>query len=255
LIITEGVVITLLLLSIFRRRRLEESLRKAEQAAREFGERVIRAQEEERARLARELHDDITQRLARLAMDVEIALKGRHHGHNGHNEKPAASFKTVRDGIVQLSEDVHSLAYQLHPSFLDDLGLPDALRAECDRFSREESIPVLVSIATIPPDVSREVGLCLFRITQEALRNVARHSRASEASVSLHLIDEGLQLVVSDSGVGFGPGNGQYQKHLGFVGMRERAQLLDGEVDIVSNPGHGTSVVAWVPLKKEVNKP
>jgi PAS domain S-box-containing protein len=217
--------------------------KQAEQTARELSGRLISAQEVERARLARELHDDITQRLACLAIDagrVEAARDGVERGR---------TMRDVRDGLVRLSEDVHSLSYKLHPALLEDLGLPDALKAECERFARQESIPVEVKLEPIQAAVPRDAGLCLFRVTQEALRNVARHAQARSAAVSLRRLDGGLQLAVMDSGVGFDPVRPRQRASLGLASMRERVRLLGGELDVESTPGHGTSIVAWVPVK------
>ena len=235
-----GLIITLL---INRARR-----RVAETAARDFSGRLIRAHEEERGRLARDLHDDVTQRLARLAIDaaqVERLPPG-----------PIASetMSGMRDGLVRLSEDIHALSYRLHPSTLEDLGLVAALNAECERFARQEAIPVEVKLCEIPASVSSETALCLFRIAQEALRNVQRHAKARAVDVSLHRLDGGLQLAVRDDGVGFARARDSRHRsedpHLGLASMRERVQLLGGTIDIDSAPGHGTTILAWVPLQE-----
>jgi len=218
----------------------------AENIAREFGGRLLQAQEAERARLARELHDDITQRLARLAIDAGQIESGR----DGAGRSGTA--REVRDGLVRLGEDVHSLSYRLHPALLEDLGLPDALRAECDRFSRQEAIPVELKIEGDSKRIPKDTGLCLFRVTQEALRNVIRHSRARAAVVSLRPLEGGWQLAVTDSGVGFDLSLQRQRPSLGLASMRERVRLAGGELDIESAPGHGTTVVAWVPLKAEI---
>jgi len=217
----------------------------AERTARELSGRLITAQEMERARLARELHDDITQRLARLAIDAGRAEFG--HEGNGRNE----AWRDVRDGLVRLSEDVHSLSYQLHPALLEDLGLAEALRAECERFSRQESLALEVKLEPIAGDIPKDTGLCLFRVTQEALRNVARHARAQEAAVALRPFEGGLQLAVTDTGIGFDARQQRHRPSLGLASMRERVLLLGGELDIDSTPDRGTSIVAWVPLNGE----
>jgi signal transduction histidine kinase len=225
-------------LLVHRRKRL-----RAEAAAREFGGRLIRAQEEERARLARELHDDITQRLAVLAIDA-----GRMERANG-DSVPTDTMRGIREGLVRLSEDVHSLSYKLHPSLLEDLGLPAAIRAECESFAQQESVRCDVKVSQLPEAPPRDTALGLFRVTQEALRNVARHARASAVEVTLRPLDGGWQLAVRDNGVGFDPSLKRERTSIGLLGMMERAQLLGGELDIESAPGHGTTVVAWVPLK------
>lgn len=217
---------------------------RAESAAQKLSQRLICAHEEERARLARELHDDITQRLARLAIDA------------GRVERTVAppqvteTMREVREGLVRLSEDVHSLSYRLHSSLLEDLGLAEALKAECERFSRQESVFAEVKLRELPPTLPGDASLGLFRIAQEALRNVARHARARNVEVTLRLLDDGLQLAVRDDGSGFDLSRKPDHTSLGLASMRERVALLGGELDIESAPGHGTTVVAWVPLKK-----
>jgi len=216
--------------------------RKAEGVAREFSGRLIRAQEEERARLARELHDDITQRLARLAIDTGRAER------EGAGRAIGETMRLVREGLVKLSEDVHSLSYRLHPSLLDDLGLGEALKAECDRVSRPGTCPATLVLRNVPASVPRDVALCLFRVTQEALRNTSRHAQATSVEVTLRELDGGLQLAVHDNGVGFDPVAARERHSLGLASMRERLRLLGGVLDIESAGGQGTTVVAWVPL-------
>ncbi|HVO25619.1 MAG TPA: ATP-binding protein, partial [Candidatus Margulisiibacteriota bacterium] len=219
--------------------------RVAEATARGFHGRLLRAHEEERARLARELHDDVTQRLARLAIDagqVERAPSAA-----TVNETMAG----VRAGLVRLSEDIHALSYRLHPSILEDLGLVAALKAECERFAQQESILVDVKVGEMPASVPRQTALCVFRIAQEALRNAGRHSQARTVDVSLRSLDGGVQLALRDDGVGFDPAREKGGPHLGLASMHERVQLLGGDLDIESVPGQGTTVLAWVPLREE----
>jgi signal transduction histidine kinase len=214
---------------------------RAETAARVFHGELIRAHEDERARLARELHDDVTQRLALLAIDAaQVGCLP---------SAPAVSERMdgIREGLVRLSEDIHDLSYQLHPSILEDLGLAAALKAECERFTRQESIPVDLKIGEIPESPSGETALCLFRVTQEALRNVRRHAKARTVEVSLLSLDGGLQLALRDDGVGFDPARQRETPHLGLASMHERVQLLAGKLDIETTAGRGTTILAWVP--------
>jgi len=223
--------------------------RRSESAAQELSGRIISAQEDERARLARELHDDVTQRLAVLAIDAgreERALPSTAGG---------TAIRTMREGLVRLSEDVHALSYKLHPSILEDLGLIDALRSECERFSRTCPTRLEVSAEAMTKTLPRDVALCLFRIAQEALRNVARHARAGQAQVSVRCVDRGLELAVRDNGRGFDPTHHRAGTSLGHASMRQRAFLLGGKIDIDSSPGHGTTVLAWVPLPEERSEP
>jgi signal transduction histidine kinase len=217
--------------------------RRAEQAAHALSRRLIHAQEEERARLARELHDDVTQRLARLAIDAGRLDRGM----NG--DSAGEVMRSVRDGLVRLSADIHALSYRLHPSVLEDLGLAEALKAECERFSRQESIPSDLKLGDLPAGIPPDPALCLFRVAQGALRNVARHARARGVQVLLRGMDGGVQLAVRDDGIGFDPTVQKNPRTLGLASMDERVHLAGGELDIESAPGHGTTIVAWVPLE------
>lgn len=217
--------------------------RAAQEEARALARRLLTAHEDERRRLARELHDDLSQRLARLAIDaarVERSLP-----------EPAekASARTMRADLARLSEDVHALSYQLHPSVLDDLGLNEALRVECEQFSRRESIHAQLTTFEAP-ELPPEVSVCLFRIAQEALRNAARHSRAKGIRLAVTTVGGGVRMTVSDDGVGFDPSQARIRRSLGHAGMRERARLLGGTLSVESAPGRGTTVNVSVPLKE-----
>jgi signal transduction histidine kinase len=154
---------------------------------------------------------------------------------------------TIREGLVHLSEDIHSLAYQLHPSVLEELGLAEALRAECERRGRHGSLEISLDLDLPPSLPGKDAALCLYRVVQEALNNVVRHAQARAASVVLRHMDGGLLLAVRDDGVGFDPAGPKRGRSLGLAGMRERLQVVNGTLDIESAPGQVTSIVAWVP--------
>ena len=217
--------------------------KQAEQALRDLSRRLIQAHEDERALLARELHDDLTQRLAVLAIDVgraELVAAGG---------AQADVMRSVRAELVRLSEDIHSLAYQLHPSVLEELGLVEALRAESERRSRHGRLVLATDLEPAPVHVGKDAELCLFRVAQEALNNVARHSGTSRASITLRRADEGLLLAVRDDGVGFELASPRTERSLGLMSMRERVHLVNGTLDIESAPGQGTTIIAWVPAQ------
>lgn len=216
--------------------------RRAEELAQAVTGRLLTVQEEERARLARELHDDITQRLARLAIDVGRCELGT------TDRSPAETAREVREGLVRLSEDVHALSYRLHPAVLEELGLVEALRTEAHRFQRRDHLRVELALAEIPGRVPDAAALGLFRVAQEALQNVTRHAGARGVRLSLRVLDDGLQLAVSDDGRGFDPAVAGAGRTLGLASMRERIHLLGGELEIESQPGQGTTVLAWVPF-------
>lgn len=223
--------------------------RQGETALRDLSGRLIRAHEAERARLGRELHDDVSQRLARLAIDAGRVARG------DDGVSPTETMQSVRDGLVRLSEDIHALSYRLHPSVLEDLGLAEALKAECERFSRQELVPAEVAVRELPGRLPPEAALCLFRVAQEALRNVARHARARRVEVSVRALHGGLQLAVHDDGIGFDPASQRVRPSLGLASMHERVLLLDGKLDIESLPGQGTTILVTVPLKETHPEP
>ena len=208
-------------IDISERKRAEEALRTSEQSLRRsrrehriLAGRLLQAQEVERQRVARELHDDLTQRLAALAIEV-----GSLEQRVDRSGAIAGALNGMREQLVKLSEDVHALSRQLHPAILDDLGLVDALRSECLCFTQREGIAVTYRPGRIPEDLPKDVALCFYRIAQEALRNIAKHARAGRARVVLAGTDGDLILTVADSGVGFdpsrageaGPGPGEHE--------------------------------------------
>jgi len=212
---------------------------------RDLSRRLISAHEDERALLARELHDDVTQRLAVLAIQVgraELAVPDGAH---------AAAMQAVREELVRLSEDVHSLAYQLHPAVLRELGLTEALRTECERRGRQGQFAISLSIDPLPPDVGMDTALCLFRVAQEALNNVTRHAGAQDVRINLRRLDGGLCLAVRDDGAGFQHASLIRKAHLGLDSMRERVRAANGRFEIESAPGRGTTITVWVPLQGE----
>jgi signal transduction histidine kinase len=216
--------------------------RRAEGEAQALSGRLITAHEDERRWLARELHDDLTQRVAGLAIDAAQLPGG--------DLSPSATDAncSVYGRLVQLGEDIHNLSYRLHPSVLDDLGLVEALKAECDRVARSEAVRVDIEADRLPQSLPKEVTLCIYRVAQEALRNIGRHAKASIVKLSLALTDGGLLLAVSDNGTGFEPGTQTHRPSLGHASMRERVRLLKGKLDIQSIPGGGTTIRAWVPI-------
>ncbi len=241
----QAILIIGLLLNRRRLSRANAQRQRAEEAARELSGHLITAQEDERSRLARELHDDVTQRLALLAIDA---------GRQEHVLPRAAggeAMRTMREGLVRLSEDVHALSYRLHPSIIEDLGLIEALKSECLRLSELGSARVEVQAQGLREEPPRDVALCLFRVAQEALQNSARHAEADTVQVTVRSLNGGLQLGVHDDGKGFDPRRHRDRPSLGLASMRQRIDLLHGLLDIESDPGHGTTILAWVPLKED----
>jgi signal transduction histidine kinase len=206
--------------------------------------RLVHAQEEERRRVARELHDDFTQRLAILAIDASTLEQLP-----GSPPEVGIRARRIHEQLVGLSESIHSLSRQLHPSILDDLGLVDALRSECQSVQQRENITVKYIAQDTPTIVPRSVALCVYRVAQEALRNVVRHARSPRASVRLVATEVELILRVRDWGVGFGP-TSEGRSGLGLESMRERARLIRARLRVRSRPGEGTQITLRVPLNR-----
>lgn len=232
---TQALLIGALLFQSARRRR-------AEQDARTLGGRLITAHEDESRRLARELHDDVTQRLAGLSIEAAVLERDP-------DPSRQASARSIGGELVNLSRDVHAMAYRLHPSVLDDLGLELALRTECDRVAVRNGIAVEFKCGLDGRVLSREAALCLFRVAQEALRNALRHGEAKRIDVDVFQDALGTTLTVIDDGNGFDPSKHRERVSLGVASMRERVALLRGRLRIRSRPGQGTRVTAWIPLQ------
>jgi PAS domain S-box-containing protein len=214
--------------------------REAEQMLRDVNRRLIAAQEDERARIARELHDHLSQQLALLAIDLQrLSMQPP----ETPEEMTAALHEEWRR-TAEIASDVHAISHRLHPSKLETLGLVTTLRAHCRDMSRQ-SLIAHFSEHAVPPNPPDDVALCLFRVAEEALTNVLRHSGGGEAYVSLIGSPFDIILRVADSGCGFDidAGGG-----IGLVGMRERLESINGTLTITSTPGMGTVVEARVPL-------
>ncbi len=205
---------------------------------------MINAQEEARRRLARELHDDVSQRLAVLAIE---AGKLEQQSHNTP-ELIRGKLQGMKDQIVRLAGDIHRISRQLHPSILDDLGLVDAMKSECHRFSDLEGIPVKFTAGNFPDRLPKDVSLCIYRVTQESLRKIAKHATAREAHVTLTFMNGSVLLMVEDSGVGFEPAKARVMPGLGLASMKERIRLINGSLSIHSAPGKGTVIEIQAPL-------
>lgn len=232
------------------RKRADEALRASEQSLRQTRERLrklaaklLHAQEQERRRIAREMHDDWTQRLALLGIDIAKLEK-----HIGAPETALPLLHTMQEQLVSLSEDVHALSRQLHPSILDDLGLVEALRSECASFSRREGIAVVYSSEEVPTALPKDVALCIYRVAQEALRNLAKHAAVNEAWVSLLATGSELLLRIQDKGVGFDPVVARTEPGLGLSSMEERVRLIQATLSVTSILGQGTTVEVRVSL-------
>lgn len=216
--------------------------RKAERAHASLGRRLITAHEDERRLLARELHDDLSQRLARVAIDAGLARS------NCKTEEGSEELVKLHAELANISKDVHDMSYRLHPSLVEDLGIVAALQSEVERLQRQVEVRITAQIKDVTHPLSRDMALCIFRIAQEALQNAIKHAHATAIEITLETSGQGLLLTVQDDGLGFDIAEINDHFSLGLSSMRERAALVGGDLTIISRPGSGTTVTLILPI-------
>ena len=231
------------MLDVTGRRLAERQLREANESLHVLSSRLIDAQEDERKRLARELHDDLSQQIAALS----IATGNLKRQIPEERVEARAQSDRIHGKLVQLADAVRRMSHELHPAILQYSGLAAALRSYCEEFGALTGIHVSLQIQGSFEGVGAEVALCLFRVAQEALRNVAKHARVSTAAVELQRAGGVLQLTISDAGAGMETGRAASKAGLGLLNIQERARLAKGRVEIRSSPGQGTVVTVQVP--------
>lgn len=209
-------------------------------AQRQFSARLLLAQEEERAWIARELHDDLIQRVGLLGHEVaETAALG-----NGGTT--GSRLTGLRAELADLAEEIRRLAHRMHPSVLDHFGLPAALEILADEMAQDDQLTVRVLVEGAPK-LTRDQALCFYRVAQEGLRNVVKHAAATEAAVRLRATHDGTTLEVVDGGLGYDISARKARPGLGVTSMQERVTLFGGTLSVVTAPGHGTRLTAWLP--------
>ena len=218
----------------------------AEEALSTVGRRLIEAHEEERTWIARELHDDIVQRVALVTAELEESEQGSDAatGANDH-------IREAVHRLIDLGKDIQGLSHRLHSSKLEYLGLASAVQSFCRELAEQRKIRIEFEHSDIPPRIPKEISLCLFRVVQEALQNAVKHSAAQNVRVEVRGTKEEINLTVSDSGIGFDWQDAMNRRGLGLISMRERLRLVNGELSIQSAPHRGTTVVARIPHRAE----
>jgi signal transduction histidine kinase len=224
--------------------------RQTEEALRDLGGRLITAQEEERSRVARELHDDLNQRMALLSVELEQLSQNM----PASQSNLRSSIHSVWERAQEISSEIHRVSYQLHPSKLDHLGLVAAARSLCQELANHHEIKISFKEKGCYEPLPKDVTLCLFRIVQESLRNVIKHSGAPEAKVTLAGAADVIHLSVSDTGRGFDARSLESKGGLGLISMRERLRLVGGVISIHST-AHGTKIEVSVPLSGANSRP
>jgi len=222
---------------------LQLSKEKSLDRVREFARRLVNAQEEERERIAKEMHDDLGNRIALLSFSVQGLMKSRNEPNPRLQE-----LGDVLHKISDLSYALRQLSHCLHPHLLRNFGVGVALKVLCEEFTKTTGIRIAIDIPEDLPRLPEESGLCVFRVSQECLHNIAKHSEATTASLALHYVNNELRLTVTDSGRGFLQSIAWQKAGLGLTSMKERVLCVRGQLDIQSAPGSGTEVRVTIPV-------
>lgn len=237
-----------LVAEISERMRTEHSLDLNRRELKRLASQLIQIQEQERRRISRDLHDDINQRLALLAIELERVERQL----PAHAPSLTEAVRSVSNRVAELSEDVRHLAYHYHPSILDDLGLSVALRRLVDDIVSHGRLEARITCHDLPKTLSQDVATCLYRIAQEGLSNIIRHANASRIDVALEQSGMGVILTLTDDGAGFAQDLLRTESGgLGLVSMKERVTLVGGTLTITSGLGAGTTLQANIPLMED----
>ena len=221
------------------------SLEVSQAQLRQLTAQLLSAQDDERRRIARELHDELNQRVISLAFDIDDQMQ------QFPDLSPAArtTLQLIKSEVAELSDHLRDLAHRLHPSVLDDLGITSALRVCTHDFEQREQIPAPPTLEESERLMGRHLAECLFRVTQEALRNVAKHAGAKHVYLELTYHEDHVLLQIEDDGRGFTTGDRQtVQRGLGLVSMGERVRLLEGTLMLTSDLGRGTRISISIPF-------
>ena len=221
-----------------------KQLKQAQFAQARLSGMLINAGEKERSRVASELHDDFSQRLALIALKLENVSEIV----SPFSKEANQQLHELLNSTSELGADLHTLSHRLHSSTLESLGLVPAIGALCKEFTARQGVKAEFTSDDVPRSVHPDTALCIFRIVQEGLRNLKKHSGAQQALVSLRVNARKLSASVLDQGCGFNMKELNHKDGLGIRSMGERVRLLGGEFMIQSAPGKGTTVSAWVPL-------
>jgi signal transduction histidine kinase len=227
------------------RKKMEEMLRFREKELTSLTERLIYSKEEELRKISRDLHDDLAQRLTALAIDTGILEA------SAMSSEMYLKIHDIKNTLSELSEIIHDLSRQLHPSILEDLGLIDAIKSECRTFSARTGIKVEFSHNGAFHLLPAPVELCIYRVLQEALQNLAKHSGTKMAQVTALRDNDHVQFTVQDFGTGFSPHDIMRNNGVGITSMKERVRLVNGRMSLSSSPGKGTTIRISVPAGEE----
>jgi signal transduction histidine kinase len=229
-----------------RDRNLLQALKQAEEARLELAQRLVNAQEAECRRVGQELHDCIGQSLAMLTIDLERTRRSL----TDVSPDTHARLAGLSEKLTHLGRDVANLSHRLHSSKLEFLGLAVAVKALSREWAEQYQVQARCVCSGVPDDLAPEVSLCLFRVMQEALHNIVKHSQATKINIELDGTSDSLRLTISDNGVGFVQNNAKRRPGIGLISMRERLHLIGGRFVITAKPGFGTHIEAIVSMSK-----
>lgn len=218
--------------------------RRVEQELLSLSDKLIYTQEQERSRIARELHDGLGQQIAALSISM-ASLKRQIPEQDGEARE---RIVRLQQRIAGIADGVRRISHELHPAVLELAGIEPALRSYCNQFSSDKGVAVSLSAEGTFDDLPAEVALCLYRVAQEALQNVAKHSGAKQAEARLRQTEDAVVLTVADRGRGFDAAAPAPHAGLGLVSMKERARLVHGQLKIASAPGEGATLEVSIPL-------
>ncbi len=219
----------------------------AEAALAGMGRKLMEAQEQERTRIARELHDDINQRIAVLSTTLEGIAESLP---NLAVEDAGTRIREACEWLAEIGSDIQGISHRLHSSKLEYLGIVMAASSFCKELSAQQKIEIDFKHANIPPNLPKEVSLCLFRVLQEALQNAVKYSGVRHFTAELRGTPNDIHMIVSDCGIGFDKDQAMAHQGLGLISMRERVQMVNGDFEVKSEPGQGTTIHVRVPLQE-----
>ena len=225
----------------------EAALLKSRNELRALSAMLLHTQGEERRRVSRELHDDLSQKMAKLQFDLERLEQDL----PPNLKEVKKRLAIVRGGVEALSNDVRRIAYELHPAALDHLGLAVALRSYVREFSEREKIPVVFAPRKVPSRIPTDVGSALYRIVQESLRNIVKHAGKVSVRITLTGGSNQISLSIRDTGIGFDARSVQGKGGLGLISIQERTRLVHGEFSLETLPGRGVTIKIRVPLSSK----
>jgi PAS domain S-box-containing protein len=246
---------TVILRDTTERKEAEEALSRSEGQLRALAARLQRAREEEAIRIARELHDQLGRCLTAIKMDVKLIEQTASGQQTGETIRFIhEKIRTMEATIDEAVQVVRKISTELRPGILDDLGLAAAIEWQAKDFQRRSGVSCILHLTEADLDISREQATAVFRIFQEILTNVARHSKAEKAWITLDVQNGLVILEVEDNGIGISPESARQPQALGLLGMRERAAIFGGQIEISGIPGKGTTVIMRMPVNRPAHE-